>query len=197
MPSLYYDKTFSIDAAKISPGEHYATSKNRLLVTVLGSCVSACIRDKTLAIGGINHFMLPDHREIESDSDKLARYGTFAMEVLIHNLLALGANKNTLEAKVFGGANVISGLTNNSIGSNNADFVKQYLDNAGIPIIAEDMGGIHPRKVYYFVHTNRVLVRKLEISSAQSITAREAQYQSTLSGELPKGSTNLLDRGIL
>src|SRR5919107_5888469 len=106
--NVYYDRTFDCDAAKILPGEYYYTCKDMLIVTVLGSCVAACIRDRVSGIGGMNHFMLPDGGD--SDNPLIsasARYGTFAMEVLINELLKNGARRENLEAKVFGGGNVL------------------------------------------------------------------------------------------
>ena len=106
----YFDRHFESDAAKILPGEYYVTSQEIVLVTVLGSCVAACIRDTDSGIGGMNHFMLPDEggREVVSSS---ARYGTYAMEVLINHLLKMGARRSQLEAKIFGGGAVMSSLT--------------------------------------------------------------------------------------
>src|SRR3989338_11179058 len=111
-PNLYFDRQHNSDAAKILPGEYYVTSRDMLLVTVLGSCVSACIRDRTTGIGGMNHFMLPHGGQDEnSPLSTSARYGSYAMEVLINQLLKLGAKRNNLEAKVFGGGNVLRGFT--------------------------------------------------------------------------------------
>src|SRR3954470_4591854 len=110
--NVYYDRTFDCDAAKILPGEYYYTGKDMLIVTVLGSCVSACIRDRVSGIGGMNHFMLPDGGDASNPLiSASARYGTYAMEVLINELLKSGARRENLEAKVFGGGNVLRGLT--------------------------------------------------------------------------------------
>ena len=122
----YHDRNFGLDAAKILPGEYFVSENGMLLVTVLGSFVAACIRDTDAGIGGMNHFMLPDEggRDILGSS---ARYGTYAMEVLINHLLKLGARRNRLEAKVFGGGAVLTSLSSSNVGARNAEFVLDYL----------------------------------------------------------------------
>jgi chemotaxis protein CheD len=149
--NVYYDRTFDRDAAKILPGEYYFTGKDMLIVTVLGSCVSACIRDRVTGVGGMNHFMLPDGGA-DSDSPVSAsmRYGTYAMEILINDLLKAGARRENLEAKVFGGGNVLRGFIAINVGERNAQFVRDYLKAEGIRIVAEDLNDVHPRKVYFF-----------------------------------------------
>lgn len=150
-PNHYFDRNFNIDAAKILPGEYYVSARDMLLVTVLGSCVAACIRDPILGIGGMNHFMLPegggDQRNLLSNS---ARYGGYAMEVLINQLVKLGANRNRLEAKVFGGAAVLRAFTTVQVGEMNSQFVLEYLRTENIRVVAEDLLDIYPRKVYFF-----------------------------------------------
>src|SRR3954466_2551475 len=109
-PNIYRDRTFEIDAAKIGPGEYYITQRDMVIVTVLGSCVSACMRDPVAKVGGMNHFMLPD-RDAGGPLSASARYGAYAMEVLINQLFALGAKRAPLEAKVFGAARVLPGMS--------------------------------------------------------------------------------------
>ncbi|QLI80563.1 chemoreceptor glutamine deamidase CheD [Chitinibacter fontanus] len=180
-PTLYFDKHFSIEAAKILPGEYYVTAREMLLVTVLGSCVAACVRDSVSGIGGMNHFMLPDSQEDMASINGLStRYGTYAMEVLINQLLKQGAKKNRLEAKVFGGGNVLRGFTVSNVGLKNAEFVKSFLALEQIPIVAEDLLDIHPRKVYFFPATGRVLVKKLKSVHNNTIVEREKIYGSRL-----------------
>lgn len=102
-PNIYYDRHFDIEAAKILPGEYYATARDMVVVTVLGSCVSACLRDRTNGVGGMNHFMLPHCDDPQHPLSPSTRYGTYAMEVLINHLFKLGAKRSNFEAKVFGG----------------------------------------------------------------------------------------------
>jgi chemotaxis protein CheD len=190
--NVYYDRTFDRDAAKILPGEYYFTAKDMMIVTVLGSCVSACLRDRVNGVGGMNHFMLPDTGG-ESDSPISAsmRYGTYAMEILINELLKAGARRENLEAKVFGGGNVLRGFVAINVGERNAEFVRNYLRAEGIRIIAEDLNDIHPRKVYFFPRTGRVLVKKLKSLNNNTLVNREQDYASRLhSGDLA-GSVDL------
>jgi chemotaxis protein CheD len=180
--TLYYDRTFDCEAAKISPGEYYYTDKNMLIVTVLGSCVSACIRDKITGIGGMNHFMLPDGGGSDKNSpvSESMRYGTYAMEVLINQLIRNGARRENLEAKIFGGGNVLRSFTTNMVGDRNAAFVKKYLKDEGIKVTGEDLMDIYPRKVYFFPKTGKVLVKKLKQLNNYTLVKREEAYSSKL-----------------
>jgi chemotaxis protein CheD len=180
-PNLYYDKNFEIEAVKILPGEYYVTTRDMALVTVLGSCVAACIYDKTTGIGGMNHFMLPDEKRKGNDIlSPSTRYGVYAMEIMINELLKMGAKRNYLEAKVFGGGNVLRGFTVNNVGQTNAAFVIEYLRKEGIKIVAQDMLDIYPRKVYYFPRSCRVLVKQLRGVHNDTIIEREQVYSSRI-----------------
>ena len=149
--NFYFDNNFNAKAVKLLPGEYFVTDQEMLLVTVLGSCVAACIRDSYSGIGGMNHFMLPDGGgDPGSPMSSSARYGTFAMEILINQLLKLGARRANLEAKVFGGGNVLDGLTVANVGQRNADFVLKFLATEKIKVVAQDLVDIYPRKVYFF-----------------------------------------------
>ena len=105
------------------PGEYIVTDRDVMLVTVLGSCVSACIRDPLAQVGGMNHFMLPD-LENGGVANESARYGSYAMEMLINELLKRGAARNRLECKVFGGGAVLAGFTVSNVGKRNGQFVQ-------------------------------------------------------------------------
>lgn len=181
--TLYFDRTFNTNAAKISPGEYYYTDKDMLIVTVLGSCVSACIRDSRTGIGGMNHFMLPEgggSADKDSPVSESMRYGTYAMEVLINQLLRNGAKRENLEAKIFGGGNVLRSFTTNNVGDRNAAFVKKYLKEEGIKVTGEDLLDIYPRKVYFFPKTGKVLVKKLKQLNNYTLVKREQAYSSKL-----------------
>lgn len=180
--TVYFDRTFDCEAAKISPGEYYYTDKDMLIVTVLGSCVSACIRDTISGIGGMNHFMLPDSGAADKDSpvSESMRYGTYAMEVLINQLLRNGARRENLEAKIFGGGNVLKSFTTINVGDRNAIFVRKFLKEEGIRVASEDLLDIYPRKVYYFPKTGRVLVKKLKNMHNDTLVKREEAYASKL-----------------
>jgi chemotaxis protein CheD len=179
--NVYYDRTFECDAAKILPGEYYHTGKDMLIVTVLGSCVSACIRDRITGQGGMNHFMLPDGGGSDSSPVSASmRYGTYAMEVLINELLKAGARRENLEAKVFGGGAVLKGFTAINVGERNAAFVISYLKTEKIRVLAEDLNDIYPRKVYFFPRTGKVLVKKLMQTHNDTLAQRERDYASRL-----------------
>lgn len=179
--NLYFDKSFNSQAVKLLPGEYYVTDKDILLVTVLGSCVAACIRDCYSGIGGMNHFMLPDGGgDAGSPLNASARYGTYAMEILINQLLKLGARRCNLEAKVFGGGNVLDGLTVANVGQRNADFVLRFLQTEKIKIVAQDLVDIFPRKVYFFPKNSKVMVKKLRNLHNTTISQREKDYRSRL-----------------
>lgn len=190
--NLYFDRTFGCEAAKILPGEFYCTGKDMVIVTVLGSCVSACIRDVSSGIGGMNHFMLPDGgADKDSPVSASMRYGSYAMEVLINQLLKQGARRESLEAKIFGGGNVLKAFTALNVGERNAAFVKQFLRAEGIRVTGEDLNDIYPRKVYFFPRTGRVLVKKLKQMNNYTIVKREQSYASSLQGTPVAGDVEL------
>ena len=180
-PNLYFDRNFNLDAVKILPGEYYGTTREMVLVTVLGSCVAACIRDRVSGIGGMNHFMLPDSGQDQSNPmSTSARYGTYAMEMLINQITKLGAKRANLEAKLFGGGNVLRGFTIANVGERNSAFALAYLDTEKIQIVAKDLLDIYPRKVYFFPQTGKVLVKKLRNVHNNTIVDRETEYGTRL-----------------
>lgn len=189
-PNLYFDKNFDIDAVKIQPGEYYVTGRDMVLVTVLGSCVAACIRDRQTGIGGMNHFMLPDNVGV-SPVGIAGRYGTYAMELMINQMLKSGARRSNLEAKVFGGGNVLRGFTVGNVGQRNAEFVIDYLKTESIALAAQDLLDIYPRKVYYFPATGRTLVKKLRSVHNDTIIQREQQYISRIRASDIQGDVEL------
>ena len=178
--NLYYDRTFDCDAAKVLPGEYFYSAADMLIVTVLGSCVAACIRDRVTGLGGMNHFMLPDGGDSNSPVSASMRYGTYAMEVLINELLKAGARRENLEAKVFGGGAVIKGFTSINVGERNAAFVLNYLKTEKMRVLAEDLNDIYPRKVYFFPRSGKVLVKKLMQTHNDTVAQRESAYASRL-----------------
>ncbi|HZV54223.1 MAG TPA: chemoreceptor glutamine deamidase CheD [Rhodocyclaceae bacterium] len=175
----YFDRHFEVEAVKVLPGEYYVTTSEMVLVTVLGSCVAACIRDRDKGLGGMNHFMLADSADSNSLSTS-ARYGTYAMEILINHLLKLGARRSSLEAKVFGGGRVMASLSSSQVGERNASFVLGYLETEGIPVKAQDLLDVHPRKVYFFPSSGRVLVKKLVRQHNDTLARREKEYAARL-----------------
>lgn len=189
--SKYQDRHFNRAAMKILPGEFYATAQDEVIVTVLGSCVAACLLDPIALVGGMNHFMLPSRQGGHSaDPYYSARYGAAAMEYLINNLLHLGAQRERLVAKTFGGGKVLPNMTSD-VGGQNAAFVRRFLQNEGIPTWSEDLGGVHPRKVYFFPHTGQVLVKRMERTHNDTIILRELSYMKEFADAPEDGDVEL------
>lgn len=187
----YFDRNFGMPAVKILPGEFFVTTTQMVLVTVLGSCVAACIRDRERGIGGMNHFMLPDGgRELVGMS---ARYGVYAMELLVNQILKFGGRRSALEAKVFGGGRVMASLSQANVGERNAEFVRTFLRDEGIPVVAQDLLDVHPRKVYFFPDSGRVLVKRLVRVNNATVVRREREYQAKLKGANVAGDVELFD----
>jgi chemotaxis protein CheD len=180
----YWDPQGDCWTAKILPGEFYVTQSSEGITTVLGSCVSACVRDTQLGIGGMNHFMLPEdsssgHNTWTDPVVGLAtRYGSYAMESLVNNLLRIGAARSRLEIKLFGGGRILTSMTD--VGARNIEFIHQYVKLEGYAVAAEDLGGTQPRRVVYFPETGRVKVRRLKAIDNRSIGDRERQYLANL-----------------
>lgn len=175
----YYDTRLASHMVRILPGDFFVTRDDVGLVTTLGSCVSACIRDPQAGIGGINHFMLPES-ELSGSGVVSARYGGYAMEMLINELLKNGARRANLEVKAFGGGNVLPGMVTSDVGGRNAGFVREYLADEGLHLIAHDLGGIQPRKIVYFPRTGRVLVMRLAQAFNRAEIEAERLYQESL-----------------
>lgn len=194
----YWDKQRHCIAAKILPGEFYVTKNREIITTVLGSCVSACIRDPDFAIGGMNHFMLPENGEskLVNTSDfcsNAARYGNYAMEQLINEILKNGGRRNALEIKVFGGGRVLQHMTHSDVGGRNIDFVIKYIAAEGLKIAAKDLGDIYPRKVVYDPYSGKVQVKKLRTMHNDTIVKRETGYMKILQEEPVSGDIELFD----
>lgn len=190
----YFDRQFGMDAVKVLPGEYSVSLEDNVLVTVLGSCVSACLRDPLAGVGGMNHFMLPDTEG--GPGGMSARYGSFAMELLVNELLKHGARRSNIEAKVFGGGNVLRGFSAANVGTRNAAFVLDYLQTEHIHVAASDLLDNCPRKIHYFPRTGRVLVRRLATINAEEIAqdlAAETRYGSRLRSDAVVGGVELFN----
>lgn len=195
-PNTYFDARFGMQAAKILPGEFYVSSNDVVFVTVLGSCVAACVRDKVTGIGGMNHFMLPKNGEEQYGvCAPSARYGVHAMEMLLNELLKRGAQRANLEAKVFGGGNVMSGMHHAKVGAHNADFVLDYIARERLPLAAVDLLDDCARKVYFFPRSGRVLVKKLRTLHNDTVLRREEDYLRRLANTHVEGSVELFQKG--
>ena len=187
----YWDPHQKCFTAKILPGQYYITLHGEMIVTVLGSCISACIRDPVTGIGGMNHFMLPGIKKgVQAEKDRLdAReaeiYGIYAMESLINEILKNGGRRENLEVKITGGGRILNKLSD--IGKSNIDFVRHFLKTDGLQLAGEDVGGIYPRKVYYCPATGIVSVKKLIKLNNMTIFNREHDYENEIQSKIKQG----------
>lgn len=176
-------------AVKVVAGDYYVSQEDEVICTVLGSCVSTCIRDPIAGIGGINHFLLPDANcGILSSSN---RYGVFAMEQLINAIIKYGGKRENFEIKVVGGGNMMAGA--NDIGQRNISFVKEFLATEGLSIAAEDLGGNQARRVQYIAKTGQLMVNKLKESNKERTIALELENQRNLLQQPTDNDVELFD----
>ena len=191
----FKNRQLNMDMVKILPGEFYVTYSDEIIATVLGSCISVCICDRKIGIGGMNHFMLPENKNEGDDSwkynqvDKAARYGADAMEHLVNTLLKNGARKRHFEVKITGGGRILAKM--NDIGQKNINFILDYLNTEGYAIASQDIGSIYPRKVRYFPKTGKLQVMKLKSLHNDTIVKRETDYQEKLKVEPEAGDVEL------
>ena len=164
---FFYDAHFKNEAVKILPGEYFVDNEDLLVMTTLGSCIAACLWDRNAKVGGMNHFMLPDGA---GDS---GRYGSYAMELLINEMMKRGASRLTMEAKVFGGGAVISGMNSINVGERNTKFVIDFLATERIPIVSKDVMDIYPRKVCFLPYSGKAMVKRLAPANAEALVAQD------------------------
>jgi chemotaxis protein CheD len=181
-PTRYFDRELQVDSVKILPGEYYATDGEGSISTLLGSCVSTCLWDPLRKIGGMNHFMLPGEASQSSSPWAVsARFGVYAMDVLINEMVHLGADRRRLVAKVFGGAQVLQGFDKLDVGAMNSRFVLEFLREEAIPIAAQDLLGVAPRKVHFFPATGKVQVKRLHLQAEDAGLQQEREYFDVIS----------------
>ena len=189
----YWDEAHGMYAAKLLPGEFYVTAERETIVTVLGSCVSACIRDPVFGIGGMNHFMLPVSQGVGSweanGVGASTRYGSHAMEQLINNILKHGGSRGNLELKLTGGGRILAQMTD--IGRKNIEFVEEYTRTEALKVLSRDLGDIYPRKVYYTPATGKLLVKKLRSLHNNTIVERETRYLHDIEAAPVQGEVEL------
>ena len=186
----FFDSREGVTVVKIFAGDWYvSTAPGEMLATILGSCVSACVRDTTLGIGGMNHFLLPGDDMTDVQTGDAARYGVFAMESLLNGIFKAGGRKERLEIKVFGGGNVI----NNSarIGTKNAKFIRDFLRKEGYRIASEDLEGDHPRRVHYYPDSGKVMIRHLKRKDDLIVVDEEALYKRKIAAQPVEGNIEL------
>ena len=164
---FWYDPQLQSDAVKVLPGEYFVHAENILILTTLCSCIAACLWDHDRGIGGLNHFMLPE------GDDASGRYGSFAMELLINELLRRGAARASLEAKVFGGGQVVAGMDSMNIGERNTRFVLDYLRTERIPVLSQDVGGVCARKLCFHPASGKAMLKRLTATHVSTLAAQE------------------------
>lgn len=183
---FYADHHFQYDAVKVLPGEYFVSGDDVLIMTVLGSCIAACVWDGKARIGGMNHFMLPE------GEDGSGRYGSYAMELLLNEMIKMGARRETMQAKVFGGGAVMAGFTTMNVGERNTKFVLDYLATERIPVVSQDVMDIHPRKVCFFPVTGKALVKRLAHAHPEALAVEERKGNAaTVAKSTAGGSVDL------
>ncbi len=165
---FWYDTQFQRVSVKVLPGEYAAHAEELVIATTLGSCIACCLWDRRAQVGGMNHFMLP-----EGNGSDGGRFGTFAMEKLINALLKLGARRGSLEAKLFGGGQVLSGMTSMNIGERNSRFASDFLQTERIPVVSSDVLDIYPRKVAFLPVSGKAMVKRLPPSQSHRVASHE------------------------
>lgn len=186
------DPAEGITTYKILPGEFYVTKDNERIETILGSCISACVRDPIAGVGGMNHFMLPVDKNSARTNSELSdanRYGNYAMENLVNSLLRLGAKRERLEFKLFGGGRIMSSMTN--VGWYNIGFAFDYIYTEGFKIVSQDIGDVYPRKVLYYPLSGRVRVRRLNAMHNESLADQENRYINNIESKPVEGDVEL------
>jgi len=164
---FWFEAHFQSVAVKVLPGEYFVEREDILIMTTLGSCIAACLWDRNARVGGLNHFMLP-----EGNGDD-GRYGLYAMELLINEMLKRGASRHSLEAKVFGGGQVVAGMNSMNVGARNTNFVLDYLKTERIPVVSKDVLDIYPRKVCFLPASGKAMVKRLAPTQAAALQAQE------------------------
>ncbi|MFM8768082.1 MAG: chemoreceptor glutamine deamidase CheD [Rubrivivax sp.] len=182
---FYFDNHFRNEAVKVLPGEFFVHDEDILIMTTLGSCIAACIWDRDRRVGGMNHFMLP-----EGTGDS-GRYGSFAMDQLIGELVKRGATRSSMEAKVFGGGAVLGGMNTMNVGQRNTNFVLDYLRTERIPVVSKDVLEIYPRKVCFLPASGKAMVKRLAATHSEAFVDQDRVAQQRTAQPAAGGSIDL------
>jgi chemotaxis protein CheD len=185
---FYYDAHFRNEAVKVLPGEYFVHDEDMLVTTTLGSCIAACLWDRQQRVGGMNHFMLPDGAGGGGTDN--GRYGAFAMDLLIGEMVKRGATRSTMEAKVFGGGAVISGMNSINVGERNAAFVMDYLRTERITVVSKDVLDIYARKVCFLPASGKAMVKRLASTNTEALAAQERAAATKVT---PAGGSGSID----
>lgn len=182
---FFFDPHFQHNAVKVLPGEFFVARDRIAIMTVLGSCIAACLWDSRMRVGGMNHFMLP-----EGDSaDASGRYGSYAMELLINEMMKLGARRESMQAKIFGGGQVMHNFTTLNVGERNTRFVQDYLATERIPVVSEDVLDIHPRKVVFFPATGKAMVKRLAHAHPETLAQEVTRGNAATVAQATRGGS--------
>jgi chemotaxis protein CheD len=183
---FFYDAHFRNDAVKILPGEYFVHDEDLLIMTTLGSCIAACLWDRHARVGGMIHFMLPE------GAGESGRYGSYAMELLINEMMKRGASRMTMEAKVFGGGQVVAGMNSMNVGERNTNFVIDYLKTERIPIMSKDVLDVYPRKVCFLPASGKAMIKRLAPTNTDALVAQDrAAAQRAVPASTGGGSVDL------
>ncbi|MHB1514436.1 MAG: chemotaxis protein CheD [Acidiferrobacteraceae bacterium] len=174
----------------IQVGGLRASREPVVLDTVLGSCIAVCLYDPVIAAGGMNHFMLPEGASSENPTS--ARYGVYAMELLINELMKEGGDRRRFQAKVFGGGHVLRVQERlDSVPQQNIEFIRSFLITERIPVIKEDVGGCYPRRVVFYSHTGQAFRKRLGMVEAERTAEQERAYRARLGKQKLDGDATL------
>lgn len=188
-----WNDAYEAHSARLNPGEYYVTKNDECIYTTLGSCISACIRDRVTGVGGMNHFMLPastgDGGWKAAGLSSSTRYGNFAMEHLINEIMKNGGSRENLEVKIFGGGRIIANMTD--VGMRNIEFARDYIATEGLRVTSEDVGDVFPRMVVYFPLSGRVRVKRLRSLHNNTIIEQETRYLHTIEEKPVSGDIEL------
>lgn len=161
-------------------GEYHVSRRPEIISTVVGSCVAVCLFDADSGIAGMNHILLPGSIGM-ADFSISAKYGMNAMELLIAKMMKLGADRNKIIAKAFGGACTLSAMdSKNHIGKKNADFVVKFLEKEGLKLSSCSLGGVMGRKVNFHTDTGSVFIKRIIPSAIKSVVDEEKKKGSTI-----------------
>lgn len=173
----YWDPKLAAYVVQVLPGELCVTREDVVISTVLGSCVSACVRDTARGVGGINHFMLP--YGLRGDDAASARYGVYALECLVNQVIGTTGSRAKLEAKVFGGGRVIEG--GSDIGEQNIELVREFFTSERISVVGEDLGEQYARRIRYWPRTGRAQVQRIPMARARDVVQAEDRTAHAMS----------------
>ncbi len=192
---IHFDRKLMLERVILDPGDFHTAAGDRVIYTVLGSCVSACLMDEAAGIAGMNHFMLP--QAVSKDalfSTDIGRYGIQAMELLVNEMLLRGASRNRIKAKIFGGGHVIPSMASSQLPESNIDAAVTFLETENIPIVARDVGGFRGRKVSFFTNSGRVKVEMVQQSDLSALGTNEQSLQKRIVRSEKSGDFVLFDR---